>query len=84
VEHWEKTGRNLEVLEPRDWFTTAHNLGGGSQRWPQRIRPLTNVAKLCIRAKFLSCLRRVAVDDEYMEENLVEGSGRVFSVETCV
>jgi hypothetical protein len=24
---WWKYGRNLEVLETRDWFTTAHNLG---------------------------------------------------------
>jgi hypothetical protein len=24
---WWNTGRNLEVLEPRDWFTTAHNQG---------------------------------------------------------
>jgi hypothetical protein len=24
---WWNTGRNLEVLDPRDWFTTAHNPG---------------------------------------------------------
>jgi hypothetical protein len=24
---WWNTGRNVEVLEPRDWFTTAHNPG---------------------------------------------------------
>jgi hypothetical protein len=58
------------VLDPRDWFTTAHNppRGGGFQG----------------RAPSDAAIAKLYVDDEYMEENLVEGSGRVFCVETCV
>jgi hypothetical protein len=48
---WWNTGRNLEVLEPRDCFTTAHNPGdfGWFPAPAAEDASLTNFLKLYIR-----------------------------------
>jgi hypothetical protein len=84
IRGWAATGRKLEVLEPRGWFTLGHRIG--SCGWlPAPAAADRAIDQFCDalhkRLQLFSCIHHPPFDDKQIEETNTEGDGCVFCFE---